>query len=138
MTGRLRASLERRLRRFDFRLHPVLAAGIGLGIVALLFPAEPFGEERHEDEEILARLLSPEPDFEHAPAFWLREMRKDSALWHQALSLCATAANLARPNCRLLITLADLAPADVVAPADPPASSMAPRLHSQRPDEEGF
>jgi len=102
------------LRRFNFRLHPLLAAGIGLGIVALLVPSRGLEEERHSAEEILARLSSKELDLEHAPPFWLRELKAGSALWRQALDLCSLPDHASRPNCRVVLALARLA-------AEPPA-----------------
>jgi hypothetical protein len=119
----LRARLAEGLRRrLDVRLHPLLALGVGLGLAALLAPGGALEEERHSQEEILARLLLEEPDLEHAPPFWLAERRRDSPLWRRALALCSAPENLPHPNCRVLRLLEDLA-----APAAPETPAPLPQ-----------
>ena len=105
------------LSRFNPRLHPLLALGIGLGVVALFLPSPAREGESHSQEEILARLTSSMPDFDHGPAFWLGEIQKGSALWHEAKKRCAVRLTPSSPNCELLASLESL-----VGTISPPAA----------------
>lgn len=97
--------LARLKRRFNPRLHPLLAVGIGLGLVVLFLPSGHERGEHHSDEEILARLVAEQPDFDHGPGFWLGELRRESELAARARQLCALAEHVERPGCRLLALL---------------------------------
>lgn len=110
--GELRArltTLGRALRRrFNPRLHPLLAVGIGIGVVALVLPGPAPRGEAHSDEEILARLVAPELDLEHGPTFWLGELARGSALAARAEEVCAEGLHPLQPNCRMLPLLVEL------------------------------
>lgn len=92
-------------RRFNPRLHPLAAVGIGLGVAALLLPDPAADLEAHSEAEILERLTAPGIDLQHGPGFWLEEKRRGSRLYAEALARCRRGANTLRPNCRLLLTL---------------------------------
>lgn len=96
--------------RFNLRLHPLLAAGVGLGIFALLLPGSPSAREVHSDAEILARLTAPALDLEHGPTFWLRVESTRPELWQEALAACRALAQAPSTNCLALEALARLAP----------------------------
>jgi hypothetical protein len=92
-------------RRLNVKLNPLVAIGIGLGLVALLLPGPRREGETHSEEEILARLADERLDLDHGPRFWLREMRRGSGLYAKARQLCAAEPAAERPNCRLLASL---------------------------------
>lgn len=93
------------LARFNPRLHPLLAAGMGLALVALFAPAPARQAESHSKEEILARLVSPEPDLDHGPVFWLAEIQEGSDLFREAQERCRVLGAPSSPGCELLTSL---------------------------------
>lgn len=101
------------LQRFNPRLHPLLALGMGLGVVALFVPSP--GRESHSTEEILESLASPVPDLDHGPVFWLGEIQAGSELWREAQARCGALPAGLSPNCELLASLEAL-----VRSLDPP------------------
>jgi len=108
--------------RFNPRLHPVLAMGIGFAVAVLLLPGAGPETERHTPEEILARLVAPESDLEHGPLFWLAHLRVASELATRARALCEQGLYQLRPGCQMLATLEALTalPRDVVPITQPP------------------
>ena len=116
-----------RRRRFNPKLHPLLAVGIGLGLLVLLMPHRPPEAEEHSDAEILAALTAGELDSAHGPLFWLAEQRRDTPLYTEALARCSKPMFRLQPNCGVLLRLEELAqpaPAPDPAlelPAEPPA-----------------
>ena len=111
------------LARFNPRLHPFVAAGIGLGLVALFVPAPARLEERHSHQEILARLTLPLPDLDHGPAFWLAEIQEGTELAVEARERCRALESSPSPTCELLTSLEQLVRLLAPTPAD---------LHAER------
>lgn len=109
------------LSRFNPRLHPLLALGMGLGVVALFLPSPARKSESHSQEEILARLAAPAPDLDHGPAFWVGEIQEGSDLWREAQARCQGVAASPAPNCELLASLERLV-GTLAPPVAPPES----------------
>ena len=119
-------------RRFNPRLHPLLALGLGLGLAVLLLPGNRPRGEMHSDAEILDRLTAEAPDPAHSPLFWLAEAHSDSDLWRAALERCGEGLASIRPGCRMLRSVEEiLAPLE---PAPVPAQDGSPVLRTPAPD----
>lgn len=95
-------------KRLNVRLHPLLAVGIGLGLLALVLPSAP-ETDRQSDEQILSRLLAPGGEADLSLLFWLRQRQLGSVLWGEARERCAEPAHASLPNCQSLATLERLA-----------------------------
>jgi hypothetical protein len=107
-------------RRFNPRLHPLLAVSLGLALLGLLLPAAPREGENHSPGELLDLLIGPELDFEHGPAFWLREAHEDTALYHQAGDLCRDRSFATAPNCQVFsLVMGLVGPPPPSLPSDP-------------------
>jgi hypothetical protein len=121
-----------RRRRFNPKLHPLLAVGIGLGLLVLLMPHRPPEAEEHSDAEILAALTAGELDPAHGPLFWLAEQRNESPLYAQALAHCEPPRARLQPNCQMLHRLEALRQplpepeVPLALPTEPPAPDGEP------------
>lgn len=81
---------------------PGLRLALALTAALLVGCGQPTAEELANSDDPIAALRSPVRSARYDGAFWNREARQETDLWHEAVDYCRSAGNAGAPNCQIV------------------------------------